>query len=250
MRPMSATIPILTFHRLDLSGAVIAFSPDVFAVGMARLCQRGYRAISLAEAARALAFRQPFPDRSIVITFDDGFESVYTTAFPVLQRLGLTATVFLVAGNAKAIPLFAGWPRLSEDQVREMSHHGIAFGAHTMNHPDLTVLPPDRVEAEMRESKEKIEQMLGQTVSSFAYPYGASNRVSRDIARRHFEYACTASLGLVSGKSDLLRLERVDGYYLRDPRLFALLTSPVFSNYVRARNIPRRLRHAFLGLKT
>jgi peptidoglycan/xylan/chitin deacetylase (PgdA/CDA1 family) len=243
---VSATIPILTFHRVDRSNAVTAFSPELFASGMAGLYDLGYRTLSLAQAVGCLGQKGDFPDKSIAITFDDGYESAYLNAFPVLQRYGLTATVFLVAGDEREIRLFAGCERLSASQVREMSDYGIVFGAHTVSHPDLTRLPADRVETEMRESKEKIEQMLGQAVLSFAYPFGASNRLTRELARRYFDCACTDNLGIVGAKSDPWALERVDAYYLRAPRLFALLASSVFPAYVRACNIPRRFRRAVL----
>src|SRR5262249_3339422 len=96
---MAASFPALTFHTLDDRPSVIAFSPRMFQRGIARLHKRGYRTVSLLEAVDCLRRGTPFPDRSFVITFDDGYQTVYDVAFPVLQRYGMSATVFLTVGE-------------------------------------------------------------------------------------------------------------------------------------------------------
>lgn len=92
---MTVSLPILTFHALDEGPSVISFSPRLFRRGMARLHDSGYRTLSLLEAVDRLRRGAPFPNRPFVITFDDGYQSVYAEAFPVLQRYGMSATVFL-----------------------------------------------------------------------------------------------------------------------------------------------------------
>ena len=96
---MSAWLPILTFHAIDDRPSVISLAPEVFRRGMAKLSKNGYRTLSLLETVDCLQRETPFPDRSLVITFDDGFHSVYKEAFPVLQRYGMSATVFLTVGE-------------------------------------------------------------------------------------------------------------------------------------------------------
>ena len=134
---------------------------------------------------------------------------------------------------------------LSWHEIREMHRCGIEFGAHTLTHPDLTCLPPERAKAEVCNSKAVIEDGLSAPVSCFAYPYGRFDRVSRDIVSQHFACACSDKLGLMTAGSDRYALERVDAYYLRTDRLFSLLTKKSFPWYVQARSIPRRLRRAF-----
>ena len=106
MRQMGASIPILTFHRVDASASVISFPPQLFADGLRRLRDLGYRSFSLGQTVECLSRQEPFPDKAFVVTFDDGFESVHTEAFPVLQELGWSATVFLVAGETDQLPWF------------------------------------------------------------------------------------------------------------------------------------------------
>ena len=152
-------LPILTFHALDDQSSVISFSPELFRSGIAKLYEKGYRTVSLLEAANCLGRGKPFPDRSFVITFDDGYESIYKEAFPVLQYYGLSATVFLTVGEkevtnpAYRLPSLNGRSMLNWPEIQEMTRGGIIFGAHTLNHPDLTRIPRERMEAEIRDSK-------------------------------------------------------------------------------------------------
>ena len=125
-----------------------------------------------------------------------------------------------------------------------MQRRGIEFGAHTLTHPDLTRLSAAQVAIEMSASKDRIEESLGTPVTSFAYPFGRYDAQSRRIAQEYFGCACADTLGLLSSRSDPYALERVDAYYLRTSRLFALMVSELFPWYVVARNIPRRLRRA------
>lgn len=249
---VTAALAVLTFHALDDAGSVISFSPQVFQQGMAMLHAHGYRTMRLEEAVGALRGRKPFPKRAFVLTFDDGFESVFREAFPVLQRYGMSATVFLTVGAAPGgsparLPEFEGRAMLSWAEIREMQAAGMDFGAHTLTHPDLTGLSSERVALEMSASKQRIENALGTAVTSFAYPFGRHDAESRRIAGQYFSCACADTLGLISGGSDPYALERVDAYYLRTRRLFGLMVTGAFRWYIVARSIPRQLRRAVQG---
>lgn len=254
-------LPILMCHDISDQRAVIALSPAVFQSGLARLHAAGYHTVSLEDVVECLhpnegtSPRQagtngprPLPEHALAITFDDGSESVYSQAFPVLQQYGFSATVFLTVGDRPVTTSQARLPSrqertmLSWGEIREMQRYGIAFGAHTLTHPNLTRLPPDRAEAEICTSQAVIADALGVAVPTFAYPYGYYDERTRDIVRQHFACACSVRLGLVSTASDLYALERVDTHYLRTERLFGLMLSPWFPWYVRARAIPRRIR--------
>jgi peptidoglycan/xylan/chitin deacetylase (PgdA/CDA1 family) len=246
---MAPTIPVLTFHAIDDRDSVISCRPSVFREGMALLHTSGYRTLPLLDAVRCLQNGGRFPDRSFVLTFDDGYQSVYTEAFPVLQRYGMSGTVFLMIGgddraSRDRLPPFEERTTLSWPEIREMQRAGMEFGAHTLTHPDLTRLAPERVAFEMRESRDRIADAVGTAVRTFAYPFGRFDAVSQRIAQEYFSCACADTLGQVSRRSDPYALERVDTYYLRRRRLFALTVSPLFPWYVAARNVPRQLRRA------
>jgi peptidoglycan/xylan/chitin deacetylase (PgdA/CDA1 family) len=246
----SAALPVLTFHDLSEEPSVISFSPRLFQSGMAKLHGLGYQVLGLLDVVEALQSGTPFPDRSLAITFDDGYRSVYGAAFPILRRHDMTATVFLTTGDSGSgittdrLTSPNRPPMLSWVEIREMQRYGISFGAHTLTHPDLRTLPTERVEAEMLGSKEIIEQELGVPVRCFAYPFGRFDRRSRAIAQRHFACACSDRLGIVRFGSDPYALERVDAYYLRTATLFALMPTALFPWYVRACSVPRAVRRA------
>jgi peptidoglycan/xylan/chitin deacetylase (PgdA/CDA1 family) len=240
----TTTLPVLTFHALEDRDSAISFPPHVFRRGLAHLRGRGYRTSSLTNVVTRLHDGLPLPARTIVITFDDGYRSVYDEAFPLLRQYGMTATIFLTVGKADAgrLPPFEGREMLSWSELREMQAAGFDIGAHTLTHPDLTRLPRDRVEAELRDSKRTIEDALGVRVDSFAYPYGRFDGQSHELARQHFSCACSDRLGLVRSASDPHALERVETYYLRTDRSFALVPTAWLEWYLRVRNVPRTVR--------
>jgi peptidoglycan/xylan/chitin deacetylase (PgdA/CDA1 family) len=244
---MAAWLPILTFHDISDRRSAISIPPEVFRSGMAKLFESGYQTLSLSETVDYLNHGASFPDCSLVITFDDGFQSVYEEAFSVLQRYGMSATVFLTVGEkasvkpADRLPSWESRSMLSWREIKEMQRNGITFGAHTLTHPDLTRLPMERIEAEVGKSKAIIEDALSAPVTCFAYPYGRFDHRVREIVRQNFACACTDELGVVTAGNDPYVLKRVDSYYLRTNRLFGVMLNPLFPWYVRARSIPRQI---------
>jgi peptidoglycan/xylan/chitin deacetylase (PgdA/CDA1 family) len=245
---MVTTFPVLTFHALDDRPSVISFSPRLFERGMRRLYDRGYRTVNFPELVEHLRSDKPFAERSFLITFDDGYQSVYERAFPILQRYGFSATVFVTVGRKASgivsgrLPSMSDRNMLSWGEIREMQRSGIEFGAHTLTHPDLTRVSLELVKSEICDSKAIIEDALSASPASFAYPYGRYDNRCREIVSQHFICACSDKLGLVRTKSDLYAIERVDTYYLRNERLFGTVWTELFPWYIRARSIPRRIR--------
>lgn len=242
---MSRRIPILTFHSLDDQQSVISFSPQLFRQGITKLHRQGYTAISLLEAADLIRRGARWPERSFVITFDDGYENFYTEALPLLQDLQMTATVFVTVGDApqdERLPSLEGRSMLSWRELREIHERGIDIGAHTVTHADLTRLSIEKIKAEICDSKKLIEDRLGDQVKCFAYPFGRYDGRSRRVAAENFDCACSDRLGLATRRSDLYALERVDAYYLRTEEMFDLMLSKSFPAYILSRSIPRRIR--------
>jgi peptidoglycan/xylan/chitin deacetylase (PgdA/CDA1 family) len=245
---MTLRLPILTFHTLDDFSSVTSFPPKLFRVGLTQLHENGYRTISLLEAIDCLRLKKSFPEKSFVITFDDGYKTVYQAAFPILQDYGMSATVFLTVGengswkNGESLPSLEGRSMLNWSEIQEMKRWGIEFGAHTLTHPDLTRLPQDRMEMEICDSKKIIENILSTPISCFAYPYGRYNDRVQELVQKHFVCASSDKLGLITPNSEIYALERVDAYYLRTNTLFNLMLTRWFSWYIRACSIPRWIR--------
>jgi peptidoglycan/xylan/chitin deacetylase (PgdA/CDA1 family) len=244
---MGDSLPILTFHTILEDASPIAYPPGLFRHALNQLRENGYHTLALKDAIDALDRHGAFPERALVLTFDDGYRSVYETAFPLLREHGLTATVFVSTGDAGTdaagrLPAYGGHERLSWEEIREMSVAGIEFGAHTRSHPDLTTLPADRLADEILRPREEIEHVTGIPVRSFAYPFGRWNQASLDQVRQAYTCACTDRLALADRRCDRFALPRIDAYYLRSRRLFGLFFSRSFPHYLRARNVPRTIR--------
>lgn len=248
-------LAILTFHGFARPASTISFPPAVFRSGLARLARKGYRSIDLVDAVELLRIGSSLPPKSLVITIDDGYESAYREAFPALQEHGMTATVFVTTGQRAGrdpcdrLPPIEGQPMVSWRELGEMVGAGFGVGAHTLTHPDLTHLPESEAEAEIVGAKTILEDRLGVSVRSFAYPRGKYNQRAREIAARHYSCACSDRLGLVTRASDNYALERVEMYYFRRRPVFDLLTTPLLPAYVRFRAVPRNARRAWARLR-
>lgn len=171
-------LPILMYHSIsDRRETVHPYyrtvtSPTVFEKHMQLLHENGYDTLGIHEAVNALEAPRPAGRKLVAITFDDGFEDFYSNAFPVLNRYGFTATMYLPTGFIGSSPLtFKGIDCLTWSQVRELANSGIEFGSHTVTHPQLKTLQEKEIQYELQASKDSIEQQLGRSVTSFAYPY-------------------------------------------------------------------------------
>jgi peptidoglycan/xylan/chitin deacetylase (PgdA/CDA1 family) len=172
-------LPILMYHGItdaaESKGRPYYWTntaPRLFREHMQFLKEQGYSTIHLHAAARRIRNQYRTDEKVAVITFDDGYENFYKEAFPVLNRLGFTADVFLPTASIGDTNLkFNGMKCLTWSQVRELKQAGISFGSHSATHPVLTRLSAGQVRNEVRASKDIIEQKLGCVADTFSYPY-------------------------------------------------------------------------------
>lgn len=245
---------ILTYHSIDSTGSVISTAPEIFRRQMQILREQNYTVLSLAAIAEILERKEKLPLRSVALTFDDGFRNFYETAYPILAAFELPATVFLVTDFCGGFNNWAGNPPqlpqgklMSWREIKNLSARAIEFGAHTRTHPDLTGISEQNASREIIESKEIIEDRIGREVTAFSYPYGKFNVAVKKIAERNFRAAVSVKLGTVGSASERFALNRVDAYYLQDPRIFRLLSSRGFEHYLSFRQKMRDLKAKFSG---
>ncbi len=111
-----------------------------------------------------------------------------------------------------------------------------------MTHLPLTHSLPREVNREIVESKRMLENRLGRSVTTFAYPYGLISRESYEIVRAHYRGACSAEMGTASRTDDHHRLHRVDMYYFREPAVFRLFGTLPGRIYIGLRAMGRTIR--------
>jgi len=203
--PGDVVVPILLYHHIGFSlkeEAVYYVSPEAFDQQMNLLYQWGYRTISVELLARAINEGAELPPQPILLTFDDGSETIYSTALPIMQRYRFTGVSYIVY-HYLGITHY-----MNVDQVRALHAAGWEIGSHGLSHGDLTVRP-DRQEDEIVQSRRQLESLLGVPVLSFAYPFGANN--SDSLHYVHFAgYIAAMGLGneALQGTKNLFYLYR------------------------------------------
>jgi peptidoglycan/xylan/chitin deacetylase (PgdA/CDA1 family) len=212
---------------------------------MTYLKSRGYRCLSLHDVRDYVLYQQPVPDKSVCIVFDDGYANNYTDAFPILQEVDFTATIFIATAYCEKVNQWCepyhAIPRLSMlawEQIREMSRYGIEFGSHSQSHPNLTALAIDQVQDEIIGAKSAIEDCIGKEVNFLSYPFGHFNADVKSVARSAFQCAVSNILGKVTRTSDLYALHRINA----TSGIFKFLpTKLAFSNslntYIAVKNV-------------
>lgn len=182
-------LPVLMYHEVgdrETTQSPLAVTPKAFAEQLAFLHDAGFGTMTAAALPAALAAGEPL-DRTIVLTFDDGYEDFHSQALPVLSRHGFTATVFVTSGWVQDDVEWPGVRRpgrmLSWGQVAEVAAAGIEIGAHSCRHPQLDQITPDRLREELYASKARLEEKLAMPVPGVAYPFGYSNAQVRETAR-------------------------------------------------------------------
>ncbi|WP_418319346.1 polysaccharide deacetylase family protein [Piscinibacter sakaiensis] len=193
------TVPILCYHRFGGAAGKMSIAPDQFAAQMDWLARNDYRVIRLSQLTAFLQGREALPQRSVVITIDDGYESVYRHALPVLRKYNFPATLFaytdfIGAGDA-----------LSWSQLQELAKSNlIDIQAHSKSHRNLIerlageddTRYRQAIDAETRVPRELLEKRLGIEVRHFAYPYGDANEtVLESLTRHQYQLAVTVNPG-------------------------------------------------------
>jgi peptidoglycan/xylan/chitin deacetylase (PgdA/CDA1 family) len=154
--------------------------------------------------------------RRVVLTFDDGFCSVFENALEPLAQHGLRAILFLVPdliGQLNEWDLRNGEapePLMDHTQIRQWIKAGHAIGSHTLTHAPLTRLSVRDAREEIAGSKKKLEDKFGVAVDHFCYPYGDCNDVARDlVAEAGYRTACTTLFGVNTRATPPLALRRL-----------------------------------------
>lgn len=170
-------VPILMYHYVgnnpnpaDRQRDILSITSDKFDAQLAWLAQNGYSPITLDTLYSVFSGKTPRPQKTVVLTFDDGYIDFYTTAAPILAKYSFPSVAFIPTG------LVGGGYYMNWSQIKELQANGlVSFQAHTVHHYNLVSLPYSQQLAELRDSKKTLEAETGTIVNFIAYPYGASD---------------------------------------------------------------------------
>jgi peptidoglycan/xylan/chitin deacetylase (PgdA/CDA1 family) len=210
-RGYSTLPPVLMYHSVapyDHDPHLVTVRPQRFEQQLRWLHRRGLRGASMREL---LAARRHGTGRGLVgLTFDDGYADFFEHALPVLTRLGFTATVFVIAdlvGGANY------WDRpgphkalMTAKEIRHIAACGMEIGSHSRRHVSLTSINPDDLTAEVSGSRTILQEVSGQQVSGFCYPYGHVDARAVDAVRAAgYHYGCAIWRSPLTGVHALAR---------------------------------------------
>lgn len=198
-------IPVLYYHSVNIDSTnEVIITPELLKEQLSYLKDEGYVSLTMSDVANYLINNKPIHEKSILITFDDGYMDNYYNAFPLLKELNLKATIFCIT-NA-----LDGKYYLSEDTIKEMSDYGIDIQSHTVNHPNLDKLSYADQLAEMINSKKTLEKIINKEVYAIAYPFGDFNDDTIKAAKEAgYTLGFTTNRGFSDREDNLLKLDRI-----------------------------------------
>jgi peptidoglycan/xylan/chitin deacetylase (PgdA/CDA1 family) len=230
-RELAVTIPILMYHRISSRPAPglerYCVPPETFEQQIAYLRRNGYWGVTPENLLDALSRNIPLPGRPVMLTFDDGYADFAEHAWPVLQRHGFSAAVFVVAdavGGRAAWDAAYGRPAELMDwtTLAELSAGGVCIENHGAAHRPRSRLSVRECYRDVLRGAALIAKATGRSPLAFCYPYGAHDRVAECVLRETgAQLAFTSAAGLASLASNPLRLPRVEVSGFDDLQSFA-----------------------------
>jgi len=228
-------VPILMYHRITQQGdlPLLNVSPESFRWQMRFLKEHNYNVISLSSLVQAMKDKKPLPRNTVVITFDDGYEDNYISAYPTIEEYDLPVTIFMIAGYVNRSDY------LTYPQMREMLSSGLVdIGSHSLDGdylPGKTIL---ELTEEISSSKLRLGENLKVRIDLFCYPLGGfSPKIQELIKRYNYKAACTTNRGIKNThrNDDLFALKRIKIKDSKNPLFFWVKLSGYYNLFRRIR---------------
>ena len=211
--PKPEGFPILEYHTITknpMKGSeVYNVPPEEFAAQLDYLKQKGYTTVTLREFMQAKHGKITLPENPIVLTFDDGYENIYTEMLPILEAKGMKAVVYVITNELDK----PGY--LTLEQVKDMQKRGIEIGSHTADHLALVNESAEMQLHQVSDSRIFLHWSGLEPIYTFSYPNGAYNSdIIKILKQEKYLSAVTGDVGLNTLKSDPYTLKRV---HIRNP---------------------------------
>jgi len=221
---MTPGIPILCYHQIvpdDFDYTSIPPGNRPYALQRSRFIQQveylaknQFKSLTIVEYLNLMNQGKKLPNKSVIISFDDGNKSDYDEVFPIMQKYQLKAVFFIIVDQVET----NGYLNWSE--INDMAKVGMEIGSHTMTHPFLHKLSEHDVKQEFEQSKLQLEKKIEQQVTTIAIPRGFDHDKQSQIALScGYSAVCTSHVGLNNLAADRMALKRIgirQGYSLND----------------------------------
>ncbi|HEY5285509.1 MAG TPA: polysaccharide deacetylase family protein [Solirubrobacteraceae bacterium] len=204
----SRAIPVLLYHAVPDTPSVndpLSVPFEQFAGHVDAIVRSGRAPVSIAEIAAGLRGERPLPEHAVAVTFDDAYEDT-PRAIERLRERGLRSSVYVTTGQIDSGPM------IRREQLVQLAREPetVELGAHTVNHPPLDELGIEEIEREVSDSKQALEQTIGRSVDTFAYPFGAYDaRVRRAVIDAGFNSAAAVKNAFSHPEDDPWAIARV-----------------------------------------
>jgi len=213
-RPNKKHVPILTFHKVDtdFEWGVTRITPGQFRRILEFLKKNGYHSISLEQLIDCTF---PLPEKPVILTFDDAYDSIYRYAASLMLEHGFTGTIFVIS---EFVDRWNDWDvnmggkkfkHLSWSRLAELKKLGFEIESHGMTHADMTQIDDGRLFQELSNSRREIENHVGHQVQFISFPFGRYNdRVIDTAVRCAYKKGCGYFRKNLNRKEEMFILER------------------------------------------
>jgi peptidoglycan/xylan/chitin deacetylase (PgdA/CDA1 family) len=205
-------LPIVLYHYVeyvadpgDTIRKSLDITPDKFDIQLKTIRDSGFDSYFVKDIPKILKNPNKYPNsQKIFLTFDDGYEDFYTSAYPILKKYNIKSTLYIVNNfiNKKGY--------LNDKEIKEIISSGLVeIGAHTLDHSSLKKIQLNIAQREIKESKDKLEARYGIKIETLAYPYGAFDLQAIDIVKvAGFKAAVSVIPGVMQSNDNLFYLSR------------------------------------------
>lgn len=209
-------VPVICYHSITDDPKIknpIVIYKEKLREHLQALKDNGYTTLTMAQLNDYLFKDKPIPEKSVVITFDDGYKDNYVNAFPILKELNINATIFVIQSYVNQDPY------LTADEIKEMSSYGIDIESHTVSHRRLSELSYEDQLKELKDSKEKLEKLINKPIISIAYPEGKYNEdTKKAFSEVGYSMGFTTERGYADRDDNKAELNRIVVDYTYKPK--------------------------------
>jgi peptidoglycan/xylan/chitin deacetylase (PgdA/CDA1 family) len=186
--------PVLAYHKISphKEFGLTTIHPEIFEKHLQLIHKSGFTPLTFID----LHANPELPDKPVIITFDDGYESLYQYALPILNNYGLKAVIYVLSdyigriNNWEAYKIQRRHRHLNVDQIQKLVDSGFEIGSHGKSHSYLPALNNYQLKQELEVSKKEISDITGRDIISFCYPYGVSNmQIEENVKKSGYRFA-------------------------------------------------------------